>query len=406
MLVLLLQLGGVPATDTYIGAFMWFLWMLCVLSQLAFTLLAEVALMMAYFNLENQYRHCMVEFDHGHALFNVIIPCMLIHPEFVVRHVALFTYYLALIWGGLSAGILPEGSHNNPVAIAGLVLFLPGTLIVGAYFIFTLSFLYGLVFFVPMVLALLLFAFLLLEFLYVLKYCVGGADVYLEDDDRRKSLEGTIQGAIAGSASTLNIAKQLRSMLWWTWPAHDPSELFNLGANWTKDIVVATIFGLALSPVVIFGTWMAFYSYLGHSTDEVMQIPTDAYNHVFKVFTLKYTFAWPILNFDLSLLEDIIPALEAFVNSATIPPYKLIEATFVCSALSFCMGLIKPVVSGMAAVVAAYDESAKNTPIGKVNRNTFTQSRTFIDLYHLAFQIYRPHIYLAFAPRLLPSTVS
>ena len=92
-----------------------------------------------------------------------------------------------------------------------------------------------------------------------------------------------------------------------------------------------------------------------------MDFVADVYHHVFKIFTFEVAFALPVFRFDLSLLRELVPSLRSFPDLTYIPPYELLEASYACTAMNFAIGLIKPVVSGMAAAVAIFNEMDEGT---------------------------------------------
>ena len=351
-LMMLLMLGGIPSIDNPVSAFMWTLWMLCVLAQVVFTTLAEVAFILAYASLESQYRDCMVEFSHGHALFNVILPVMLFHPAFISRTLAVFAYCIALGLGLVRAKVISSLSSEafGPCVYYSAGIFIgPGALVGCFYFIFTLTVLFVVAFFLPMSISLLALAAVAYAFLLVVLFASNKCSEYLKNEDSDSIVRK------AGVAKILHkfILRQVDSMLWWISPNAEGGNGMPVNLFFGVPIVV----GLAAAPLCIFGTWLAFYVYLGdHSTDEHMEFVREAYQHVFKIFTYKVSFALPIFRFDLSLLEDFGSLLSSFPDLTIIPPYKLLEASFACTAMSFLLGLIKPVVSGMAAALAFFAE--------------------------------------------------
>ena len=237
-LLMLMMLGGIPSWDTWISTIMWCLWMLCVLGQIVFTLMAEVAFILAYISLETQYRGCMVEFSHGHALFNVILPAMLFHPAFISRSLAVLVYFGALYFGMARGREEDPSELGDSLLLPALFIVGPGALVGVVYFMFTLSVIFSLVFFVPIPLTLMFFALLAWFFLNL-------ARSFFHECSR--GLVG--MGCVAKIVNKF-IFQQVDGMLWWL-DVNLESSIAETAEQFAFAFAAPMVLGLSFAPFFI-----------------------------------------------------------------------------------------------------------------------------------------------------------
>ena len=136
---------------------------------------------------------------------------------------------------------------------------------------------------------------------------------------------------------------QFQGTLWWL-------DLDSAEMNDMLIIMVVSTFALSMSTVVIFGTFLAFYSFLGRSPADNMEFTAELYQHFTGVFA-DFNFSIPSMRmFDLGMIQDMLPALASLADFSNLEPYQLLESSSVFSAMNFVIGLIKPLVSAMTAV--------------------------------------------------------
>ena len=115
--------------------------MACVILQWVSTMSAAAALVFAYVSFEAQYRDIMTELASGHAVLNVSLPVLLLHPILVAQLFVMVGQVYAMLMGLAVAGFKIDASawldrYTAAVLVPYLVLAL-------GYFLVTLSFVWG-----------------------------------------------------------------------------------------------------------------------------------------------------------------------------------------------------------------------------------------------------------------------
>ena len=152
-----------------------------------------------------------------------------------------------------------------------------------------------------------------------------------------------------GDAGWLNekgrdFANALHSMVWFC----NTGELTNF-----QCILIVVPITVALSPFVVFGTWVAAYSYADHSPAEVVLLVRRIYRFVFACVH-GFKFQLPSFDFSLDSVHDAIGTLVATAtNFSLYMPSDFIIASRALTTVNFMLSLLKPLINGIASLLAA-----------------------------------------------------
>jgi len=415
-LCVIVQLGGIPSVtngDKYSlpGLLLWLVWMSFSVLQYITTFIAQLMGVLAVFSFVGQYEDELVTFQGGlgaglgaaigagigvviggviyfledgglqmpvkvvvpcafcsvstvlgafygsftdSTFFAAIVPSLIFHPTFVARNAAL-SVYAFIIFQGIAASKIYAFNIDKAMQLYAIVMVAPLLATGIFYFVFTVSVIFSIVFFVPMSLCL---AGVFLVSWYVLTVAKKRSREY-----RRIALQ-----SVECDLCDLNPLKLLDGSLWWI-----PSSLISTIVD--RDVVahsamlLTVLFSLVLivlSPLLVFGHWAAFYSYLGRHSSNSMAFVALTYEHFFGVL-LDVDFSVPdLVNFNF---EDISQSLSLFANIPRfdeLPPATMLEGSAIFLALSSLLACIKPLVCLFSFILSIAGLVGTNKKVGKV----------------------------------------
>jgi hypothetical protein len=147
-------------------------------------------------------------------------------------------------------------------------------------------------------------------------------------------------------------------MVWWVEGFQISPDMLCGGDynNFKRTLQYATLF-LILSPFVVFGTWVAAYSYQGHSSHKVGDLIRLIYNFVFASFR-GLGIQLPAFTFDISTVREAYNKFKdadfAFPDYA---PKDFIAASGALTALNFALSITKLAIN-VLGVISAWSEFA------------------------------------------------
>jgi hypothetical protein len=311
VLILVLQLGGIPPTGTWLGKLSWFGWILCVFGQWITTCAALVLVVVSYISLESRHGDCMVELYGGYKYLTLTIPALILHPNIIAKLTVMAAYmYVGLL--GFSFGGRRLNSQMKPFRFYVKLFILPEMLASLLYWVFTGSILAAVCYF-PLGVAVAAVAWCISKMLIWCKNAGGRLDTEKEGPNRERartksrnmsrsdsaSEESSQQLTRTGSLEEMSLqqdeakptakfsvrswlAKQVRNSLWWVQTSKTKVYRLpliksqwarvKLERNFIYRMVYVSAVMFALSPLVIYGTWLTFYVYSGNSTPDVSKL--------------------------------------------------------------------------------------------------------------------------------------
>ena len=98
---------------------------------------------------------------------------------------------------------------------------------------------------------------------------------------------------------------------------------------------------LALSPFIVYGTWLAAYVYAHHSPEENMALVRHAYEFTFGCFT-DGRFVLPSVSFDIQNIgAAFLQVAEAFRRLDKLGAVEYMKVSLACTLISFMLSIIK-----------------------------------------------------------------
>ena len=291
----------------------------------------------------------------GATFFAAIIPSLLFHPTFVAKNAALGVHAFTILQG-MTASKLVAFDIDKAMTLYALVMVVPLLAIGTLYLILTASFIFSLFFFLPMWLCLTFINSAL--FLVLIEAKKGNqkyrkiASQFLECDSAECDL------------GPLNPLQPLHGALWWLPESFE--EWSGAGFNVMLGIVLLSSLLIVLSPLLVFGHWAAFYSYLGRSSSDSMAYVALFYEHFFGVFVDADFNVPDFLNFNLKDVSDLGFALKDVPNFDVLPPAAMLEGSAIFLASSLLLSLIKPLVCLLSDLFSIAGIVGKNTKVGNV----------------------------------------
>jgi hypothetical protein len=189
--------------------------------------------------------------------------------------------------------------------------------------------------------------------------------------------------ATGGEVDVVNLLEQA---FWWLpptlWPSvkkqwlHDCVWISNaLQADESKvpepapvtTILVIVLYSSALIvliPMMVFGSWTAFYVFLRRGVTADASFVRTCYNHFFQVLSGWHKLRSPsIVYFNFNLTKQLKLAFQAFLAAPgfdTAPPLLMLKGSKGFAALSFLAAVVKPLVSALAEVFVAFQALPKS----------------------------------------------
>jgi hypothetical protein len=304
------------------------------------------------------------------TLFAAIVPSLLFHPTFVAKNAALCLYAFIFLQGIAAAGFVID--TDKAMLLYASVTCAPLLAIGVVYFFFTASFVFSVFFFVPMVLCLTGIFIVYWRALKVVKEAIEGpgiVDIQGAEVDCGtfiKPLEGTLWWLPNSSSSILSDTRTIRSGLY---SKFRPLRYIKTDISAFSVMLTVVMFSsalLVLSPLLVFGHWAAFYSYLGNSPSDNMTYVARIYRHFFGVL-IDFKFYVPdLFNFNLGDIPEWISVLMDVPSFDALPPAAMLEGMAVYSALSLFLAFMKPIVCVFSFIFSIFDMVAKNDKVGSV----------------------------------------
>lgn len=344
LLVVCIQIGGIPPTDSRLERWLWNAFVFCVIAQFISVAFALILVVLAMDGFSYQYGHCMTNF-RGLSMFNVLLPSFAFHP-ILLSKMAVLIYYNEIILQCLRVRWPSENqemySKYPRYFTFGIFAFIMGCGVL--HFIFTGGFVFGMVFFFPMSVSLLLMMKAMHVLILMQMKCASSLGRNFND-------HGYQAYCAMGT-------KMISDSLWFFEEEKRKSTMFRLTAGLSLSFVI--------SPVVIFGALLAFTVYSKVPTAESMDLLVNAYRSFFSWF-FGFTFKLPVLEFNLTLLYDIGLALAAMRDFASTTPNMLLYSSQVMTAFNLAMVTVKMIIGVTYTVLEATKLVMNNSiPVGQV----------------------------------------
>ncbi len=169
----------------------------------------------------------------------------------------------------------------------------------------------------------------------------------------------------------------VKNMLWWVPSDLTSAILTQLSSdcmqkvlkpnNLILSITLRACLVAVLMPMTVFGCWSAFFSFQGHDAVDNMDFVASAYDLFFACFYIgDFRFPTSLITFSFAALQDLPSALSSFASSALADalPGDLVKASVALTALATLIAIIRPLVSFLASLLAAFQFVADNKKIG------------------------------------------
>jgi hypothetical protein len=163
-------------------------------------------------------------------------------------------------------------------------------------------------------------------------------------------------GAQQSSFISVNPLRLFKGSLWWV----EKTESLEFKGAMGSAVV------LAASPMLVFGAWAAFFSYLGHDPATNMDYISLEYQTFFGCFVDLELQLPALFEFDFSFLTHLGIALMDLPSFESLPPSAMLEGSRAFAALSFIAAFLKPIVSLLGLILEFYGLVGKHMTVGEV----------------------------------------
>ena len=295
---------------------------------------------------------CAVEWAHGYDMIDVVsLGTFVFQPIVLLKLILFWIYWAALIegvkvyyaargwWGKLDwFEFICFGDDRGGVLFLDhylanrfmLFVVFPACGFCMCIFAFSLSWVFG-VFFTSIVLFAMGFHGL----------------IFIAFDTIYNSLENTTwkRKICCGKIGIDFIRQSIVSMTWWVSSQKD---------NSFQGTVFTAYAPLALSPLIVYSTWLAAFAYAGHTPEENMALVRHAYEFTFESFT-DGGFVLPSMNFDIQNIGPaIVRLVEAFRQLDKFSSVEYLQLSLACTLISFALSIIKTMVCVAGIVLYAF----------------------------------------------------
>ena len=294
---------------------------------------------------------CAVDWAHGYDMIDAVsLGTFVFQPVVLLKLILFWIYWAALIEGvkvyyaarGWAGEVewkefICFGSDNGydykyDHYLANrfmLLVVLPACAFCILIFTFSLSWIFG-VFFTSIVLFAMSFhVFILATFSYICE-----------------SLKKTTwkKKVCCGKVRVDFLRQSVVSMTWWVVPGDE---------NSFQSTIFKAYIPLALSPLIVYSTWLAAFAYAGHSYKENMAFVRHAYEFTFGAFN-DGQFVLPSVNFDIQNIGPAIVGLaEAFRRLDQFTAVEYLQLSLACTLVSFALSIIKTFFCAVSIVLDA-----------------------------------------------------
>ena len=381
-LLMALQIGGIsaPKQGHNVEIAAWSIWMLVVLLQMLTGPLAMGLVGAAYGEMQGSLGPCAVKWKGDYDMIDVVaLPTFIFQPAVMFPFVLMVIYFFALLegvkvwcgarevevkawsWKWFMCCGKDEGDDYLPVSMFWWFSFriiVPVCLFCVLLWFFSLSWIFGLVFFPVHLIFILILDMLAVFALGFIYHHLKEKKFENEKLEQLKELVlSTIWWAEAFTKAWLGEVFGVKAVQDWD----DP-----IACQFTGFIFFAII-PIALSPLVVNGTWLAAHVYAGHSPEENMALVRDMYEFTFGCFA-DAQFQVPSLDFNLAhvgtAFEALLGAIGAGLTNFQAPEYLLL--TKACSLINFSFSLIKTFVSSTVSGLALFDYVTPPVPFFRI----------------------------------------
>ena len=409
LLFILIQVGEIPGIYqkgskvlfSRLGITLWGLWVFLVVGQYVMTFISLLFEIMSVFGMSAQFYACLEAPSGAPSIFSATIPVLIFHPVFVTKNAALLAYVFTITQGFAGDWKLSSlVDVDNIFKIYCIVFFAPLALVAALIWVLSASFVFSIFFFVPMSVFLFGVCFYSIETLRFARRVTNMSDTSRDDlelaavcvDSAGSVPGGDVENAASGCSSAvgfiaflqqiiLKSTKMYHQSLWWLAdPAADEAGLKNLSLTFNSlreggvftNLVYWSSLLLVLSPLMVYGSWAAFYCYIGHSARINMAFVALEYRDFFSVFSNDWTFP-SVLDLDLSALSNL-KVLSDMPEFNQLPPLEMIKGAKAYMVMSTVLAFAKVLVSVIASifVYAGYVNDGDN--VGMVAADTFLKS--------------------------------
>ena len=234
---------------------------------------------------------CAIEWDHGYHMIDVVsLGTFVFQPVVLFKLILVFIYWTALL-EGVKVYYASRGTETDADKTAFIAFFftilLPSCGFCLLLFAFSCSWLFGVFFLAIVGFAMFFHAF------------IAGTMLKVHDSCKDTVWERKLCGCLGIDW----IRQSIVSMTWFVKPGDDCA---------LKAAMIVSYFLLALSPFIVYGTWLAAYVYAHHSPEENMALVRHAYEFTFGCFTDGH-FVLPSVSFDIQNIgAAFLQVAEAF----------------------------------------------------------------------------------------------
>ena len=360
--------GGIPNPANGIAGLLLFVaWMFMLLLQWFAMFSSTLMVVFAFFSMRSQYEHCLVDMSNGYKLIGVVAGLTFpLQPVFLAKQAVMLVYFLLMIqglkvWRAMFQGGDDMDSGSASISFWASLCSMDGALAVylGAFLLFngafvvawllSLSVTVGLVFFIPLTLVIAAVVIAIVGLLFAFAaYVIGDADFKESIFIVRLPMES------------------LKSMVGWIGVFNQENSGDKAGTF--GNPILACIALMALSPLVVYSTWLMMFIYAGNPTHEVMDLLALEYKHCFAMFR-GVRFQLPSFEFSLTNAFGALSGFADLTSFAQFDPSHFVGASLALTALNLLISLIKPLLCGLSAALGAFGMTASqaaNIPLAVV----------------------------------------
>ena len=262
-------------------------------------------------------------------------------PVVLFKLILFFIYWVALL-EGVKVYYASRDISTAADEVAWWAFFLttivPSCGFCALLFAFSCSWLFGLFFLAIVCFAMLFHAFIQQTMLKVHESC-----------------ENTVwERKLCGCLGIDWIRQSIVSMTWFANLDGDPSLVLAIFTSYIP---------LALSPFIVYGTWLAAYVYAHHSPEENMALVRHAYEFTFGCFT-DGRFVLPSVSFDIQNIgAAFLQLAEAFRRLDKLGAVEYMKVSLACTLISFMLSIIKTLACVAGSALYALGKSGVVEPI-------------------------------------------
>jgi len=373
--IMLAQVGGIPrpSKNSQFTTLLWYDWLALQGAQVFLLFLSLIAFCSAFTGFQHKYYNCMIPSAGTNTPSLNVLAAMTfpLQPVFLSK-LMLMTMNWAILVEGIKLFYATKRDENPAFDTDSVNLNLDKHLVVGFAiltfipllvwtlfcWVLSLSFVFTF-FFLVILIVFILFAICI--YVLCLRFIFKKNNEWMDSHKdemqkylmtlKNKNTQSSGENKIPLAHSLVLKAHELvKETLWWVKATTDPFFPETENGNQsptdpdTNPFVVGIQFScivFIVSPIIVFGTWLAIACYNGADFTRSLGLIFDI-----SFYEFRFGFHAPPINFsDIALLADFQALGAAYLNGVYLPPEQNIKAARSLYGLSQLMSIIKAFIS-------------------------------------------------------------